>query len=413
MRIGLVTDFYYPWIGGPSTVVRNLSRGHAARGHSVFVLAPSPAGPRYVEMDGKIEVTRVASRPVPFGHNLRSPLLPTAAVRDWLDRAQPDVLHVHHPFPLCATALLVAKRRNIPVVATNHTIPECSLWGTRHLGPIYRWGCNVLGWWIVHLLRRANRVATPTHTAAQALRALGFRGEVSVISNGVDVSRFTPVPQEREPATQQGDSIRPEILRHELGLDERPIVLYTGRLDAEKEMDVWLQAAAVLAKGHDVQFVIGGEGTDRTRLEGLAHPLSIAQRVRFIGYLPDDNYPALYRLADVYFMTSPVELQSVCTLEAVSSGLPVVAVRAGALPELVRDGDNGYLVAPGDWRNAASALASLLDDPSRRLEMGVRSRAVGAGHDLVASVDQYERLLQDALTHRRTEHSGERATAAR
>jgi len=380
VRIGLVTDFYYPWIGGPSAVVRNLSHGLAARGHTVVLLAPSADGPPTVETDGPVEVRRVSTVPVPFGYNVRASGLPFSTVTDWLRSAAPDVVHVHHPFPLSAAAVYGARSSGIPAAATNHTIPECSLWGLRNLGPLYHGARFAFGRWIVHLLHRCSAVATPTDTAAQALHVLGYSGPVVTISNGVDVGRFSP------------GSVSPR-LRRRLGLDERPVVLYTGRLDAEKQMDVWIRAAVHTSRRIDAQFVVGGQGTARPSLVRLAAELGVADRIRFIGYLDEPDLPDLYRLADVYFITSPVELQSIGTLEAIASGLPVVAVRAGALPELVRDGDNGRLVPPGDSAAATESLVDLLSDAGLRARMSLRSRSRALAHDLERSIDSYERFL--------------------
>ena len=166
------------------------------------------------------------------------------------------------------------------------------------------------------MLRRCEAVTTPTETAAELLRAMGYSGPLSAISNGVDTSRFRPGP-------------RPVELARRLGVDERPVVLYTGRLDAEKQMDVWLHAAAVLTRALDVQFLVGGKGSERTRLEALAQELGLDGRLHFFGYLSDEEYPQVYRLADAFCITSEVELQSIATLEAIASGVPAVGVRAG------------------------------------------------------------------------------------
>jgi 1,2-diacylglycerol 3-alpha-glucosyltransferase len=213
-----------------------------------------------------------------------------------------------------------------------------------------------------------------------ATAALGFDKPISVISNGVDTYRFSPGKPN-------------EDLRRELGLDNRPIVLYTGRLDSEKQMDVWLRAAAETSRLVNAQFVVGGQGTERSTLETLASELGLSDRIRFVGYLTDERFPDLYRLADVFFITSPVELQSISTLEAVASGLPVVAVRSGALPELVEQGQNGYLVAPGDWKCAAQVLATLLGNTELNREFGKRSRETALRHGLDATIDSYEHFL--------------------
>jgi glycosyltransferase involved in cell wall biosynthesis len=202
-----------------------------------------------------------------------------------------------------------------------------------------------------------------------------------------------------------------ESLRRRLGLDERPIVLYTGRLDAEKQMDVWLETAAKLSRTVDAQFLIGGQGTSRQELEVLARRLGLEHHVTFMGYVEDDVLPAVYRLAEVYFVTSPVELQSISTLEAVASGLPVVAVRAGALPELVREGENGYLVERGQVEQASAALARLLTDLERRRAFGAVSRAMSLQHELGASVSAYEELFERVASKERGYRRLERAPA--
>jgi 1,2-diacylglycerol 3-alpha-glucosyltransferase len=380
VRIAVATDFYYPWIGGPSTVIRNLGHGLAARGHSVFLLAPSESGEERDEMDGAMHVHRARTVPVPFGYNLRAATNPLSAAATWLERVRPDVVHVHHPFPLSSSAIQAARRLNIPIAATNHTIPECSLWGMRNLGPGYRVACAGFGGWIKFLLRHCDAVATPTDTAADALRALGFHRPVRTISNGIDVERFKPRPPRAD-------------LRASLGLDDRPVVLYTGRLDAEKEMDVWLRAAAIVTPSCDVQFLVGGNGSESARLEAMVPELGLGSHVRFSGYLEDADFPAVYNLADVYCITSRVELQSISTLEAIASGVPCVGVRGGALPELIHDGKNGALCAPGDERAIAGALLAVLKDPAKRATMGQRSREIAVPHALEATVSAYDQFL--------------------
>lgn len=379
MRIGLATDFYFPWIGGPAAFLRALGTGLAERGHNVFLLAPSATGTRGEEEDGPIRVTRAATIPSPFGYNLRVSRRPLHDTARWMDAVTPDVVHVHHPFPLGAAAIGAARRRHIPIAATNHTIPECSLWGVRRVTPLYRAADRAFTAWLRFLLGRCDSVATPTITAAASLKRLGFGRDISVISNGLDTARFSP-----------GDD---EGLRERLRLDARPVVLYTGRLDAEKQMDVWLRCAARVAASTHAQFVIGGNGADRSRLERMARDLCLEGSVRFTGYLDDSEFPLIYRLADVYLITSRVELQSITTLEAIASGLPVVAARAGALPELVEEGRNGYCIPPEDDAAAARAVLAILSDAKGRALMGEWSRTIALRHNLEQSVDAYDRFL--------------------
>lgn len=382
MKLGIATDFYYPWVGGPAAAIRNLGRGLVERGHSVALLAPSPDGRYAVEHDGGITVTRVPTVRAPVGYNLRM-ALPPRGVTSWLEHVQPDVVQIHHPFPLSAATAFTARKRHIPIVATNHTIPECSLWGLQRVKPAYKGATWAFGRWLCRVLGSADIVTTPTSTAREMLLRVGYPGDVRVISNGLDMERFHPGPPD-------------EKLRARLELSHRPSVLYTGRLDPEKQMETWLEAASVVAERVDAQFIVGGEGTDRPHLHTVARALGIGDRVHFIGYVPESDLPALYRLADAYLMLAPVELQSISTLEALASGLPIVAANAGALPELVQDGRNGYLVQPSDPAAAGTAVLNLLASTSRREMMGGISRRIALAHDLRETITAYERVFEEA-----------------
>jgi glycosyltransferase involved in cell wall biosynthesis len=383
VKIGLATDFYYPWIGGPATFIRNLGYGLAARGHSVSLLCPSPDGPSRDESDGPIGVRRARTVPVPFGYQLRVSSSPLVDAKRWLDHTDPDIVHIHHPFPLSTSAAWLASSQSIPVVATNHTIPACSLWGLRSTPLIYPLITRGFERWIVTLLRHCQAVSTPTETAAELLHAMGYPQQVISISNGVDTGRFRP-------------GTRPAELAARFGLDSRPVVLYTGRLDAEKQMDAWLHAAALLSRQVDAQFLVGGNGSERTRLEALSRHLGLESRLHFFGYLSEAEYPLVYRLADVFCITSEVELQSIATLEAISSGLPAVGVRAGALPELIRHGENGYLAEPGDAIGVARGLYDVLSDNNHRRDMARCSRTISEQHDLTKTMEAYELFLIEA-----------------
>jgi 1,2-diacylglycerol 3-alpha-glucosyltransferase len=380
VRIGIASDFYLPWIGGPATFIANFSAYLERTGHEVEIIAPSTDGPAAVERREHLVVQRVPTVPVPFGYGLRTAALP-GTVRRALLRAAPEVLQIHHPFPIGLAAMRQAQRLGIPVVAVNHTIPECSLYGLKDKA-VYPLALGSLRRYLIWFLEQAHIVSTPTVTAARLLHGMGFQHEIRVISNGIDTTRFRPGASQQQ-------------ARAALGLPDKPLVLYTGRLDAEKDMGTWLRAARRVLAQMDVHFVAGGQGTDRPRLERLASNLGIGTQVLFPGYYPLEHLPRLYQAADVYCITSAVELQSISTLEAMASGLPVVAANARALPELVLDGVNGYLAPPGDERRFADALLRILSQPTLARAMGGEGRERAEQHALDAVAATHLRLLQD------------------
>ena len=376
MRIMEVTDFYFPWIAGPAPFIRNLSSGLALLGHDVTIVCPSPTGKPYTEKSDGIELHRVRTLPVPFGYKLRAGL-PVADMFNLSGSWKPDVIHIHHPFPVSAAGVIAARARGIPIVATNHTIPDCTLFGIRD-SPFFSPAKAAFSLEIRAVLSSASVVTTPTKTAANMLRDIGFRRDIVPISNGVDTDRFRP--------DQSQDR------------DDLPVVLYTGRLDDDKDMDTFVQAIPVVLARTQCRFRIGGEGTDRARLERMVEDMGLNEAVTFTGYVSDTGLPSVYQNASLYAIPSRVELQSISTLEAMASGLPIVAVDAGALPELVQNGVNGYLTAPGDWQSFGDRVAGILQDQEMAAEMGRMSRGIAEGHSVGAMITQYERVLDLATT---------------
>jgi glycosyltransferase involved in cell wall biosynthesis len=151
-----------------------------------------------------------------------------------------------------------------------------------------------------------------------------------------------------------------------------------------------------------------GRGDFRERLEALAAELGLTQSVHSLGYVPEEDLPALYRAVNLFAIASTCEVQSLPTLQAVATGLPVVAADALASPELVHHGVNGLLVPPGDPAAMAEAILEILQDPDRARQMGQAGLAIGQRHSEVVTFDQYEALYRQVIA-RQPAHAGQRA----
>ena len=168
-------------------------------------------------------------------------------------------------------------------------------------------------------------------------------------------------------------------------------------MDAEKRLDVLLRALSELGR-EDVQLAIAGQGEALGELKRLASQLGQTDRVHFLGFVADEELPALLNSVDLFAMPSEAELLSIATLEAMAAGRPVLAARAQALPELVEPGRNGYLFRPGDPGDAARFMAELVDHPQRWAAMGQASQERAWQHSLENTVTRYEGLYQQLLT---------------
>lgn len=386
MKILVATEIYWPYHDGGSVFERNLVHGLIALGHKVRVVTPSATGKEYQEKDAGSVIHRIRSVRVPtkFGNlGARSSWFPRGPLRKILDDFKPDVIHAHNPFWIGRSAQKLAKERHIPFVATNHNMPENTRDNVGVIGKLVP-DINERVWhWQMAFLNRADFVTSPTKTAVDMLLDHGLTAPHRPVSNGVDVARYRPGEFPKELAS-----------RYEL--PAKPIVLYMGRLDGEKKMNVWLDAVPLIRQHIDAHFLIGGRGTAMAALERQAAALGMTEHVTFAGRVEDDDLPAFYRLGDVFAIASPAELQSLVTLEAMASGLPVVVCDAAALPELCQSGRNGYLFLSGDPAGMSAAVVRILQNPSMAAKMGTESRRiVTQEHDLTHMPQEYEAVYRE------------------
>ena len=206
--------------------------------------------------------------------------------------------------------------------------------------------------------------------------------KIRVIPNGVDVERFHPRWPDR-------------ALQQELGLDANaPVVGIVAALRPEKNHELFLQVAAMVrAKLPAARFLVVGDGPQRATLEKLAENLNITEAVRFLGTRSD--VPELLSLMDVLVLTSHMEANPICLLEAMASEKPVVATRVGSVPETVLDGRTGFLVPAGDSEALAQRVLELLTDRVRAATLGLAGREHVIAH---WSVDRMVQGYEDLLT---------------
>jgi glycosyltransferase involved in cell wall biosynthesis len=402
LRVLIATDQYEPMIGGVPTVTRELARGLAERGHAVEVLAPSASGRSRTRPGsggaaaGQLTVAARRSVRWPWYADQRLGLLSPSAARELIDGFAPDVVHVHSPLTLGAVARSAARRRRVPVVYTNHYLPanvHPTAGRSDRAGPAARAAGTLfdVGFYgyLTGFANRCDRVTAPTATALLLLRDHGLRAPSQVVSNGVDLDAFSP---------GQAD----ESLRGRLGLPAgRPLILSVGRLSPEKRADVLIEAVARPEVG-DAVLALAGSGPDQERLRALAARLGVSERVRFLGFIPGADLPGLYRLADVFAIASEAELQSLVTMEAMASGLPVVAVNAGALGELVHPGENGFLTRPGLVGDVAGSLDLLCRDAGLRARMSKAGLRIIADHDRHRLLGLWESIYRALATRETT-----------
>jgi L-malate glycosyltransferase len=350
LRLLLVVDSHFPGNGGTEAQAQLLAELLQARGHRVQVLAPhlDKARPLTETIRG-IAVERL---PYPRLKSLGALILIARFARRLLrDRGKYDAVHIHLAKNLAAGAGLVQPWLGIPVM-----VKVSGAWEFEGgvLDPTLR--RNPLVALLNACIRRVAFVQAISQKTRQKLLAAGYpERRIQMIPNAVDVSLFDRI--ERKPPHP-----------------DRPLrVIYVGRLQPVKGVAVlvaawrYVQAAIPAAR-----LVLVGDGPLRGELERQIDTLGIRSSVELPGR--SSEVPRLLRTADVYVQPSFQEGLPNSVLEAMSAGLPIVATRVSGNEDLVREGGNGKLVAPGDPQQLARALIEVLADPALAQRMGLASR---------------------------------------
>jgi glycosyltransferase involved in cell wall biosynthesis len=369
LRIGLFTNNYFPMLGGVPTAVETIRRSLKALGHDVVIVAPRMSG----AADESDTVVRVPAVPAPTYPDFALPLPLSPVLTQRILELGLDVFHAHHPFLLGASARRLARAARRPFVFTNHTLYD----RYAHYVPLPRaMVSRGAVRWSARFADTADLVLTPSDFVARRLQAQGVRRPIEVVPTGIDLEQFCP-----------GSRVAARRILS-LGPDDR-ILLYVGRLDREKNLQFLLDAVARL-RTPGLRLLLVGRGTQAPALGRIAAKRGLGDRVEFRGGVPPESLPVYYRAANAFVFASTTETQGLAVLEAMACGLPVVAVRASGIEEVVTDGVSGLLV-PEDAEAFAAAVGQIMtdEDLGTKLASGGREAASAFGAAAIA-----ERLLQ-------------------
>ncbi len=387
MRILISSQTYAPDANGQAVFTTRLAEGLANEKNEVEVLMPS-----YSWHAEKKTVNRVTLHYLPafslspWYPEVRFILTSLRQVSNVIKQFRPDIVHIQDHYSLSWLVQRAAHKQHIPVIGTNHFLPENILdnlpvpWVPMKFGTWVLWK----SWRLV--FDQLDLITTPTPTAAQILRDQLVKPAVIPISCGVDISRFQPRPDLDRKAWRRKFGLAPE----------KPLFIFVGRVDHEKRLDLLLEAMADLPDDA-CQLVIVGKGLHLKPLQRLAMQLGLGDKVVFTGYLSADDLPMMLNSADVFVMPSEAELQSIATLEAMASGLPVLAADKCALHELVKPGENGYLFKAGERSSLAAAIRNIISRKSQWQAMGKVSQQIAGKHNFNKTTRAYQEAYHQVL----------------
>ncbi|WP_297418328.1 glycosyltransferase family 4 protein [Clostridium sp.] len=329
MKIGLFTDTYYPQINGVATSVLMLKKNLEMRGHQVYVFTTTDPKAEGEE----INVYRVPS--IPFISARRVGMFYNPRLSKTIKRLGLDVIHTHTEFSLGIFGRTMARELNIPFLHTYHTIYEDYTHYIGKLGifdPIAKMAVRKIS---INFCNSADKVIVPTNKVKELLLSYNVKQDISVIPTGIELNKFSKY---------NFNSDEVQNLRSNLGIEEKDkVLLYIGRLAKEKNIEEILTTMKSYLKYKvDVKFVLIGDGPEKDILEEKTREFGIDKKTIFVGERPWSDIGMYYQIGDVFVSASQSETQGLTYIEALASGVPVVAKVDKCLEGVLKDSINGY-----------------------------------------------------------------------
>lgn len=358
MKIAIFTDSYHPYTSGVVHSIVTFKEELEALGHDLYIFAP--AYPNHCKTEEK--VFRFSSLPAPTNRDFTLAIPYARRFKKIFYSWQPDLIHVHSPFILGNLGAKYAHRLNIPLVFTFHTLYEEYV----HYFPVAQNITKRVTRLIArNFCNRCDLIIVPTVIIKKYLKEIGVRVPVKNIPTGIKIDEFSLADQ--------------AWLRKYYGIsDEDKILLFVGRLGQEKNVKFLLEAFLKINRqfSHAKLILVGG-GPEEKSLKSRITQAGLQKNVILTGKLPKKEVVKYYAGADLFVFTSVTETQGLVIAEAKAAGLPVVAVKAYGVSEMVINGEDGFLTELNQNDFIEKTLLLLSDDSVR--EKFARQAKVNAG----------------------------------
>lgn len=349
MRIGIFTDSYIPYIGGVVRSIELFTEELRNLGHQVIIFAPN-----YPGVGEEQDVFRFPAIPTPTykGFYLGIPF--STGLERYLEQHPLDIIHVHSPFLLGRLGAKVARKLGVPLVFTYHTLYDQY---THYMPFAKEFSKEITRKVCVDFCNRCDLVITPTEIISEHIRDMGVTSAVKWLPTGIQLKEFAGVDR--------------TWLRKTYGLaSDEFILLFVGRAGKEKNIPFILDSLLELRKQYpNTKLVVVGEGPESENIKNYTGELGLSEHVIFTGKLSSQALVKAYGGADLFVFGSLTETQGIVIAEAKAAGLPVVAVNAYGVANMVIDGEDGFLVEP-ELPAFVQRIGLLLEDSALRKRMG-------------------------------------------
>ncbi|MBA7537984.1 Alpha-monoglucosyldiacylglycerol synthase [subsurface metagenome] len=382
MRIAFFTNCYKPLVNGVVTSISSLKEAYERKGHEVYVFAPRVED--YIDQEKNVfryrsvNITNKVKYPLPIPLSFK--------VKKVINEFNPDIVHIHHPFLLSSAAIMYGKKLGIPKILTIHTQYEQYAY---YIYPIpERVTQEAIKMIISNLAYKTDCITTPSASMRKIIENYGIKNRIEVIPNAIHLISFK----------EDNELKRTEIKRKYNLKEDDKIILFVGRVASEKSVDKIIKALAIIKKRNNgkEKLLIVGNGPAIDELKELARTLKVEEDVIFTGTVSYEEIQHYYKMAYVFTIASTTETFGIVTIEALASGVPVVAVKAPGAADILTDGLDGLLV-DDDVEKIANALEKIIKEPELREKLSLGALKTSEKYSINKISEKMLNLYREAI----------------
>ncbi len=377
MEIAWFTDTWLPNRDGVVTSLLAFKKVLEERGHVVYIFAPGERD----EEEGNIFLYRARTfKPYP---QYRFPSLLSVfspRTKRIIRKIKPHIIHSHTPGIMGIHAILASRAINAPLFFTFHTFIDDSVYLLFKNEKMQNITKNFIYRWLRWYCGKCKCVMAPSNYAAKRLSDICGK-EVKIMPTGIEIERFEKADGKKLREKWRG----------------KKIILHVGRIVREKNIELLIEAAPHVLRKIDAIFVITGEGPHKNNLQEMVKKKGLEKHFTFTGFVSDEKLASFYKAADVLAFPSVYETQGIVALEAMAAGVPVVAARAKALPDFIKDGENGFLSNPYDAEEFAEKIIKAIEnrEVAKRARSYVEQYSIEKMADKLLGIYEGEMQIKD------------------
>jgi len=389
MRIAIFSDVFYPELSGISDSLIFLAKELASMGHEMRFYVPNYsvrdyaiAGlkPAELNLGSNISFKRLFSIPYLTGTKQGRLVIPSPLFLFDIKKFNPDIIHTQLFFGAGIDALMASAILKKPIIGTNHTaVTEFVKFSPLKGGWISRLALRYVNWYY----GKCALTTAPSRSVIDEMKFYGFEKESHVISNPVDTGTFAPINDKKK-------------FKKKFGLGDY-VVVHAGRLSHERKISVIIEALQLVKKRFPgAELAIAGRGIAENEFKSHAEKLGIKSSVKFLGFLDQRTLNEAYNASEIFAIASTSDTQSMVMMQAMASGLPVIGVKARALPEYINR-KNGILIEPDDQEALAKKILFLFKNPEKRKELGAGAREFSLNFSSKNIAESWEKIYENGI----------------